>query len=223
MELDAKTLKEVFAPVAAAADGGIVRITVSDGNMTADAKDEANVQYVRAVMPADTTETMLVHADPERLMNAINDLEGFTDIRVEGTWLKFRGNGSMRSLKLISNDPAYKLPNITSEHVHTVTHDFLARTVRMSDIDEAVTIKMQAGKLCLSAESELETAEYTIDIESGSYVMSMYPSKLLAKLVRTIRSDSITMTFDTNYPLKLEWGSGDALFTYCLAPRIEDT
>jgi len=221
MKINSKRLKEIFAPVAAVADG-TVRVDVNEGEMRFLAVDVAHIQCIYAKMPTDSKMNMVFYADAERFGNAVGDLDGDVEITHDKPWLTFTGENSLRSIKLVEPDLLIKVPSITSQYVRAVDQDFLSRIPKMSGINECIAIKIHRGRMILEASSDVETAIYSIITEDAE-IESKYSSVLMSKIVKTIKTDEpVIMTIDDNYPLKLEWSKGDVSWTYIIAPRIED-
>ena len=224
MKMDAKKLKEAFAPVAVVAGEGSIRVEIENGMLTAICTDEAKVQLIKMSMGVISEPLGTFHVDAEKLMSALNDIEdgGEVEMSLRGNILLFEGKNCYRSIMLLAEGSNPKEPAIKYDYYAEVNVSFLSRINRIKDLSEFVTIRQYNDVLSIEASSDTEEAKYSMSVESTYNVCTCYPADMLSLLVKTIKTvDSVELMFESNYPLNLQWSNNGPLFEYYVAPRIE--
>lgn len=105
----------------------------------------------------------------------------------------------------------------------------------IEDVDvvaESVSFIVEPKKLTVQAEGDLSKAKIEIPSDGDTIIVSDTPDKIKAKysieylkkmLAASKLADDVTIQFNKDYPLKLEYKAVDKLFlSFILAPRVEN-
>ncbi len=105
----------------------------------------------------------------------------------------------------------------------------------IEDVDvvaESVTLMVEPKKLTILAEGDLSKAKIEIPSKGDTIIVSDTPDKIKAKysieylkkmMAASKIADEVTIQFNKDYPLKLEYKAVDKLFLgFILAPRVEN-
>jgi len=126
-----------------------------------------------------------------------------------------------------------RVPNLTFPvNVQTASH-VLNDAIEDADIvAESVTFAAEPGRFQISAEGDLSKAhidvkhgeETKITAQSAAKVKSKYSIEYLKKMIQAGKlADTVSIGFNQDYPLKLEYKVVDKLLlTFILAPRVEN-
>lgn len=138
------------------------------------------------------------------------------------------------SLPIIDlEDKEQRVPNLTFPvNVQTASH-VLNDAIEDADIvAESVTFAAEPGKFLLSAEGDLSRAHIEIkhddqtkvNTELKTKVKSKYSIEYLKKMIQAGKlADTVSVSFNQDYPLKLEYKVVDKLLlSFILAPRVEN-
>lgn len=100
-------------------------------------------------------------------------------------------------------------------------------------ISDAVLFESMGEKFMMRAEGDVSKAELELErgnqnllsLEVESAARSRYPIDYLKKMVKAAKiSDKVTIKFGQDYPMKMEFKSGDkASLSFVLAPRVSDS
>jgi len=138
------------------------------------------------------------------------------------------------SLPLIEiEEKEQRIPNLTFPAIITTTSTVLADAI--DDVDvvaESVAFALEPELFTITAEGDLSKAH--IEIKAGSdteiradtkaKVRSKYSIEYLKKMVQAGKlADNVSIAFNQDYPLKLEYKVLDKLsLSFILAPRVEN-
>ncbi|TAL47547.1 proliferating cell nuclear antigen (pcna) [archaeon] len=99
-------------------------------------------------------------------------------------------------------------------------------------ISDSVLFDISPEKFAMSAEGDISKADLELEkgnssllsIESKGNVKSRYPLDYLNKMIKAAKiADSVTIRMGQDYPMKLEFKSGDKCsLSFVLAPRVSD-
>jgi proliferating cell nuclear antigen len=105
----------------------------------------------------------------------------------------------------------------------------------IEDVDvvaESVSLQVEPKKLTVLAEGDLSKAKIEIPSKGDTIIVSDTPDKIKAKysieylkkmMAASKIAEDVTIQFNKDYPLKLEYKSVDKLFLgFILAPRVEN-
>lgn len=105
----------------------------------------------------------------------------------------------------------------------------------IEDVDvvaESVSFVVEPKKMTIVAEGDLSKATIEIPSQGDTIIVSDTPDKIKAKysieylkkmMVASKLADDVTIQFNKDYPLKLEYKSVDKVFlSFILAPRVEN-
>jgi proliferating cell nuclear antigen len=154
--------------------------------------------------------------------------EGKLNIQLKG------GTTRTFSLPIIDlEEKEQRVPNLTFPvNVSTASH-VLNDAIEDADIvAESVTFAAEPGRFLVSAEGDLSKAhievkhgdETKITSESPAKVKAKYSIEYLKKMIQAGKlADSVSIGFNQDYPLKLEYKVVDKLLlSFILAPRVEN-
>jgi proliferating cell nuclear antigen len=109
------------------------------------------------------------------------------------------------------------------------------RNDAIEDVDvvaESVSFMVEPKKLTILAEGDLSKAKIEIPSKGDTIIVSDTPDKVKAKysieylkkmITASKLAEEVTIQFNKDYPLKLEYKSVDKLFmSFILAPRVEN-
>ncbi len=127
-----------------------------------------------------------------------------------------------------------RVPNLTFPVSITTASHVLNDAIEDADIvAESVSLAAEPGKFLVSAEGDLSKAH--IEIKHGeetkittsdlkARVKAKYSIEYLKKMMQAGKlADSVTIAFNQDYPLKLEYKVVDkVLLSFILAPRVEN-
>lgn len=126
-----------------------------------------------------------------------------------------------------------KVPDLSFPVTIKTKTDVLTDAIEDVDVvAESVSFVAEPKKLTVVAEGDLSKAKIEIPSKGDTIVVSDTPDKIKAKysieyLKKMILggklADDVTIQFNKDYPLKLEYKSVDKLFlSFILAPRVEN-
>lgn len=117
----------------------------------------------------------------------------------------------------------------------TITTDTTVLTDAIEDVDvvaESVSMIAEKGKFIVSAEGDLSKANVeipaddvtNITLESDDKVKAKYSIEYLKKIIKGGKlSNQVTVQFNKDYPLKVEYKAVDkVLMSFILAPRVDN-
>ena len=126
-----------------------------------------------------------------------------------------------------------KIPDLKFPVTITTSSTILSETIEDVDIvAESVTFIADSEKFSINAEGDLSQANIEIkasdntkiNIEGSEKIKSKYSIEYLKKMMGASKlSDDVTINFNKDYPLKLEYKSIDkVMLSFILAPRVEN-
>ncbi len=126
-----------------------------------------------------------------------------------------------------------RIPDLTFPVTVKTTSTVLNEAVEDADIvADAVSLIAEKDTLTLQAEGDLTkakieihpTAETTIFVDGTNPIRAKYSLEYLKKMISGSKlSDSVSLHFNKDYPLKLEYKVVDkVLLSFILAPRVEN-
>ena len=126
-----------------------------------------------------------------------------------------------------------RVPNLTFPVTISTASNVLNEAIEDADIvAESVTFAAEPNKFWVSAEGDLSKAhieithgnETKITSESKVKVKAKYSIEYLKKMIQASKlADTVTIGFNQDYPLKLEYKVVDkVLLSFILAPRVEN-
>lgn len=138
------------------------------------------------------------------------------------------------SLPLIElEEKEQRIPNLTFPITVSTTSTLLNDAISDADIvAESVTLAVDPDKFAIAAEGDLSKAhiemkndgETKIQTESSAKIKSKYSIEYLKKMISASKlADDVSIFFNQDYPLKLEYKVVDRLLlSFILAPRVEN-
>lgn len=138
------------------------------------------------------------------------------------------------SLPIIEFDEKeQKIPSLNFPVSITTSTDILTEAIEDVDIvAESVSFIAEPKKLTIQAEGDLSKAHIDINedeqtkiaVEGMDKIKSKYSIEYLKKMVSGSKiSDDVTIQFNKDYPLKLEFKTIDkVMLSFILAPRVEN-
>jgi len=230
--MDADKMIKIIAPVAAVADGEPITIDSDGVKMRIKSVNEARVHTIQATVDI-KSEPVLIHLDPENLMNALKDLSNEGNLKAEyddaECKLILTGKSGKRSMRTIAIDKEIKMPKLVDMDAGEVSLAFLGHIPMLSKIDETVTITTNRCKIYMEIHSNTEEAVHWADIEITPETVNMYPAGIISDLVSKIKLDKepegdeapmIKIHLRDEYPMKLEWSYEGVEYEYYVAPRL---
>ncbi len=149
--------------------------------------------------------------------------------------LKLKGKTTRTfSLPLIdSEDREQKVPELSFPVSIKINTSMFNNAIEDVDIvAESVTFEAENGGFIINGESDLSNAKIEIkadedtiiSVEGENKVKAKYSIEYLKKIMDASKlSDSVTIQFNKDYPLKLDYVVVDKLqLTFILAPRVEN-
>lgn len=149
--------------------------------------------------------------------------------------VKLKGNTTRTfSLPIIDlEEKEQKVPNLTFPVSIQTSSRVLNDAIEDADIvAESVSFAAEPGKFLVSAEGDLSKAhieiqqgtETKITAEGQAKVKAKYSIEYLKKMIQAGKlADSVSIGFNQDYPLKLEYKVVDKLLlSFILAPRVEN-
>ena len=138
---------------------------------------------------------------------------------------------SLPTLEIEEKDQ--KVPDLKFPMMIETNSSILSESVEdVSVVAESVTFLGEKGKLSVKAEGDLSKAfieikpddSTAIKSESEDKVKSKYSLEYLKKMIAGSKlSDKVTLSFNTDYPMKLEYKLTDRLLlSFILAPRVDN-
>jgi len=222
------------------------RFKITKDGLELVAMDPANVAMVIFKLLSSSFTDYQVEKDQEIALNLANFKQilrrvGASDILSlelnEENKLKIQLKGNTTrtfSLPLIEIDEKeQKVPSLTFpiaiETHSTVLNDAIADA---DIVAESVSFAVEPDKLTISAEGDLSKAnieikhgdETKIKTESPAKIKSKYSIEYLKKMINASKlADQVSIFFNQDYPLKLEYKVMDKLLlSFILAPRVEN-
>jgi len=130
-------------------------------------------------------------------------------------------------------DKEQKIPDLSFPTTITLASTILNSAIEDADIvGESVSFEAEPKKFTIKAEGELSAAKIEIDesedikinVEGESKIKSKYSIEYLKKMMNGSKlSDTVSVYFNKDYPLKLEYKAIDkVLLSFILAPRVEN-
>lgn len=126
-----------------------------------------------------------------------------------------------------------RVPNLSFPVTISTSSHVLNEAIEDADIiAESVSFVAEPGKFSVSAEGDLSKAhieithgnETTVASESKAKVKAKYSIEYLKKMIQAGKlADTVSISFNQDYPLKLEYKVVDKLLlSFILAPRVEN-
>ncbi|MBW2983663.1 proliferating cell nuclear antigen (pcna) [Candidatus Woesearchaeota archaeon] len=126
-----------------------------------------------------------------------------------------------------------KIPELKFQAKVTTPASVLNEAVEDADIvAEAVSFQAEPKKFTVHAEGDLSQAKIEIgesdnvkiNVEGNEKIKSKYSVEYLKKMMSASKlADNVTMQFNKDYPLKLEYAAVDkVMLSFILAPRVEN-
>lgn len=149
--------------------------------------------------------------------------------------IQLKGNTTRTfNLPLIDlEEKEQKIPNLklpVSINMPTAVFNEIVQDVDV--VAESVTFIAEPKKFTVRAEGDLSQAkveikedkETKINVEGGETIKSKYSIEYLKKMINGSKiADNMTIKFNKDYPLKLEYKSLDkVMLSFILAPRVEN-
>ncbi|MCD6461555.1 MAG: DNA polymerase sliding clamp [Thermoplasmata archaeon] len=138
-----------------------------------------------------------------------------------------------RSMSLVDtagmSDP--KVPNLELPARIVVKTADLARGIQAAQsVSDHVTFIASPDEFDIVAEGDTDKVELTlgkeklVEINTKEKFKSMFPLDYLARIVKEIKCEEITLNLGTDYPVRMEFtiADGKGKAAYLLAPRIEN-
>ena len=130
-------------------------------------------------------------------------------------------------------DKEQRVPELTFPLAIETTSTTLAEAIEdVSVVAESVTFLGEKSKLSIKAEGDLSKAfieispneQTTIKMESEDKVKAKYSLEYLKKMIQGGKlTDHVSLHFNTDYPMKLEYKVTDRLLlSFILAPRVDN-
>ena len=222
------------------------RFKITKDGLELVAMDPANVAMVIFRLLSSSFTEYEVEKDQEIGVNLANFKQilrrvGASDILTlelpEENKLKIKLKGSTTrtfSLPLIElDDKEQKIPTLEFPVSIDTKSSILSDAISDADIvAESVTLAAEQDKFVVSAEGDLSKAHIeiksgdntTIKTETSATVKAKYSIEYLKKMINAGKlSDNVSLFFNQDYPLKLEYKVIDKLlFSFILAPRVEN-
>jgi len=158
-------------------------------------------------------------------------------IELEDNKLKIQLKGSNTrtfSLPLIDiEDKEQKIPDLNFPVSIVIPSSMLNDAIDDADIvSESVSFMAEANKMVIEAKGDLSHAkteiisgeDAKINIEGSGKIKSKYSVEYLKKMITASKlSDNVSIYFNKDYPLKLDYRVMDKLqMAFILAPRVEN-
>ena len=128
-------------------------------------------------------------------------------------------------------DKDQKIPELKFPvNVQTSSQLLNESVVDAATVGESVSFSAKPGVFSLKAEGDVNTtaaieikADETTKIEAAEEASSKYSIEYLKKMIQGSKlSDSVTVQFNKNYPLKLTYADVDkVVLSFILAPRVD--
>ncbi len=145
-------------------------------------------------------------------------------------------SGTTRSFSIPTleiEDKEQRVPDLTFPITVTMTADMLAEAVEdVSVVAESVTFLGEKQQLLVKAEGDLSKAFIEIKpndtaaivAEADTKYKAKYSLEYLKKMISGGKlTDQVTLQFNTDYPMKLEYKLTDRLLlSFILAPRVDN-
>lgn len=130
-------------------------------------------------------------------------------------------------------DKEQKVPELKFRAKITVPATVLNEAIEDADVvAEAVSFQAEPKKFVVHAEGDLSQAKIEIgesdnikiDVEGTEKIKSKYSVEYLKKMISASKiADTVTIQFNKDYPLKLEYTAVDkVMLSFILAPRVEN-
>jgi proliferating cell nuclear antigen len=130
-------------------------------------------------------------------------------------------------------DKDQRIPDLQFPVTISTTSSTLSEAIDDVDVvGESVAFKAMKGKLTIAAEGDLSKAKVEIEdnedtkvnSDSSEELKAKYSIEYLKKMVTGSKlSSNVTIQFNKDYPLKLEYKAMDkVLLSFILAPRVEN-
>ena len=143
------------------------------------------------------------------------------------------GNTKTFNIPLINiEENEQQIPNLDFKtKVSLPSEKFDEAVEDMNIVSESVALNVHPDKLYFRAESNLKDAqvempstEETVIILDGDAISSKYSTEYLKKIAKASKlSDSVSLEFDNDYPLRVEYKLLDKLrLSFILAPRVSN-
>jgi len=149
--------------------------------------------------------------------------------------IQFKGTSTRTfSLPIIeSEEREQKVPELELPAVIKTTSTVLNEAIEDVDIvADSVSFSAEKGLFSISAEGDLSKAKIdiksgdgtTITVDSSEAIKSKYSIEYLKKMINGSKlSEEVTINFNKDYPLKLDYKVTDKLMlSFILAPRVEN-
>ncbi len=138
------------------------------------------------------------------------------------------------SLPIIDlEDKEQRVPNLTFPvNIQTASHVLNDAIEDVDIVAESVTLAAEPGKFLVSAEGDLSKAhievkhddQTKVNTDLKTKVKAKYSIEYLKKMIQAGKlADTVSVSFNQDYPLKLEYKVVDKLLlSFILAPRVEN-
>lgn len=187
-----------------------------------DVKDE-----VKIAINLSNLKQILRRANPSDMLS-LELNEGKLKIQLKGTSVR------TFNLPIIElEEKEQKIPELKFKAKVTTPSSVLNEAIEDADIvAEAVSFQAEPKKFTIHAEGDLSQAKIEIgesdnvkiDVEGTEKIKSKYSVEYLKKMMSASKlADNVTLQFNKDYPLKLEYVAVDKMkLSFILAPRVEN-
>ena len=144
------------------------------------------------------------------------------NVSTSGEEIIIESETAKRTLRMDGKPSFTKVPNLTCDVNVTVSPNQLKKLRDLETISDGITFYLQNGKLVIGSYSEVETAEYRVDVGVYMDARSTFPAEILSDIVRRIPAeDSVMISLGTDEPIALSFEYKAARYKMYIAPRIE--
>jgi len=237
-------LVDSLSSIAELIDEGIFKITPSGISLVA--SDRAMVAVTDFHLSKAAFESFEVDKEQSIGLNITNLLSVLK--RASGTdTLKFDLSGNKLQIEMSNGGTrrfVVPLINLTQDEIPQIEQLEFSTKVEIESgilqsgiadveiVSDSVLFQASQDKFVMRAEGDVSSAElelekgnsHLLSMETKSETKSRYPIDYLKKMVKAAKmSDSVTLQFGQDYPMKLSFKSGDkASLQFVLAPRVSD-
>ena len=227
VRVDAKVLEEAFAPFKIYGDEITVQPAEPDG-WTVAAMDGSKISLLSVTVPgtsfAENPEWPVFTVKLDDILPALRHRGTLTLTLSDGSLTVSSEDGGEREMPLLGDADPTPFPPLTPCTSVTLPADTLRGFVT-----EAAAAKMAVVRLTLeddrftmaAREDRRRIALTPADVPSVGEAVARYPIANLQELMRAVKTPSVTLEWDTDYPLIVTFGEG---YTgrYMLAPWIAE-
>ena len=127
-----------------------------------------------------------------------------------------------RTLRMDGKPSFAKVQNLTYDVNVSVSSNQLKKLRDLETISDGITFFLQNGKLVVGSYSDVETAEYRMEVGVYMDARSTFPAEMLSDIVRRIPADdSVMISLGNDLPIALSFEYKAARYKVYVAPRIE--